>query len=209
MVDEFAELEGFEDEWDSAEEVRDIEFGPSDALREFVERDEYPPLDDPMADALDLGDDDTGSRLDDLEQRLLLGGPDFTPELLPDSAAAGFWARITASASAGDNQWTYTFTEVRKVVAGYSGWTVVVDGMSGTAYNSAEDINSDSGVQGNGVDPDNLDTEDYTFTIQPCPVLSIVRMYRVGFTSEEDGYEGDNVVEYWFTHENGVDGSCD
>ncbi|HUX76245.1 MAG TPA: hypothetical protein VMY40_06360 [Anaerolineae bacterium] len=102
MVDEFAELEGFEDEWDPAEEVRDIEFGPSDALREFVERDEYPPLDDPMADALDLGDDDTGSRLDDLEHRLLFQSPDFTPELLDDAGELR-WGKVIISWAHGEN----------------------------------------------------------------------------------------------------------
>lgn len=108
---------------------------------------------------------------------------------------------IINSSSGSNNQWTYAFSEVEKTTAGYSGWTVKSGGITGTAYNRAEDINSATGVQGNGVDADNLDTDDYTFALQACPDNSIVTIDVIELTT--------GVNEYWFTHENGVDGECD
>ncbi|HET6442528.1 MAG TPA: hypothetical protein VM219_02015 [Phycisphaerae bacterium] len=114
--------------------------------------------------------------------------------------APGFWGRITAYAAAGDNRWTYTFEEVWKETAGYDGWAAVTDGRTDTAYNSIEDMNTAAGVQGNGVDVANLDTADYTFEIEPCPVGNVVWIRPVWITG---------APEFWFSYANGVDGSCD
>jgi len=118
--------------------------------------------------------------------------------------ATGFWAKITASsaASTDGNQWYYSFAEVEKTSAGYSGWSTLEGGRTGTneAYNSLEDMNTAAGVCGNGVDPDNLDTDDFTFSIQPCPANAIVWMREIVV---------DTTTEYWFQYANGVDGGCD
>jgi hypothetical protein len=113
-----------------------------------------------------------------------------------------FWGRITASLADGANRWRYSFVEVEKTVPGYGGWSQKSGGHIGAvnARNSIEDMNSASGVQGNGVNVANLDTDRYTFTIRPCPSNCIVRMHEVRFGS---------TTEYWFAYANGVDGSCD
>ena len=120
------------------------------------------------------------------------------------SGGADFYGRITGSAGDGDNRWSYTFVEVAKTVAGYGGWTTLAGGRTGTARNFVEDMNAAAGVQGNGVDVANLDTADFTFTLQPCPAGVIVHVRTVFFIAAETAY-----LEYWFAYENGVDGSCD
>jgi len=114
----------------------------------------------------------------------------------------GFWARITGSTADGDNRWTYSWEEVAKTGAGYGGWGALDDGRTGAdnAYNSIEDMNAATGVQGNGVDVAHLDTDDYTFALQPCPTDAVVWMREV---------KVDGDAEYWFAYENGVDGGCD
>jgi len=116
----------------------------------------------------------------------------------------GFWARVTGHAGAGTNRWSYDFEGVKKTGAGHGGWTADASLPSGTgdAFNTVEDIGSGSGTQGNGVDLANLDTPEFTFTIQPCPAGVVVWMRPVRFGDPE-------TVEYWFTYENGVDGGCD
>ncbi len=113
-----------------------------------------------------------------------------------------FWAEITGNTSLGSNQWTYSFKEVEKTAAGYGGWTDVDNGRTGTdtAYNFIEDMNDGLTVEGNGVDVDNLDTANYTFTIQEAPTGLTVEMYEV--------FNGTD-MEAWFMYENGVDGTCD
>jgi hypothetical protein len=117
---------------------------------------------------------------------------------------SGFRARIGAATPAGDNQWTYAFVEVEKTAAGYGGWTTLSGGRTGSARNTIEDMNSDTGVQGNGVDVANLDTDAFTFEIQPCPAGNVVWMRTVRFMVDDEP-----TTEYWFDYENGVDGECD
>ena len=114
---------------------------------------------------------------------------------------AGFWAWASANASDGDNKWSYTFAEIEKTSAGYGGWTALTGGRTGTMRNTIEDINAAAGVQGNGVTAANLDTADYTFTIQPLPNSVPVWVREVVVAGA--------AVEYWFSYENGVDGECD
>jgi len=126
----------------------------------------------------------------------------------------GFWARIDGCAAADSppkNRWKYAWSEVAKSSAGYDGWTAPGGGRSGTttanpAYNTIEDMNTGASghTEGNGVDPDHLDTDDYTFTMQPCTTGNIVRMREVQFAVEDE-----EQVEYWFSYANGVDGECD
>lgn len=127
------------------------------------------------------------------------------PPMAAMARPRGFWAALGTGTSDGDNRWSYPFTERVKTSTGYDGWTDKTDGRSGTARNACEDVNSASGAQGNGVDVGNLDTADFTFTIQQAPAGSIVWIVPVTFTPEG----GERTTEYWFWHENGVDGSCD
>lgn len=122
--------------------------------------------------------------------------------VLDVGTAPEFWGVLGTATSDGDYKWTYPFDQVRKATAGYGGWATFTGAVSGTARNSLEDMNSDSGVQGNGVNLTNLDTTAYTFTIQPAPAGAIVRVHAICV-------EGSSTIEYWFEYANGVDGSCD
>jgi len=121
----------------------------------------------------------------------------------------GFWASITGNTSDGTNRWKYAFSEVCKSSSGYGGWSALSGGRSGTtssnpARNTIEDMNTgaDSHVEGNGVDPANLDpaeTGSDTFSLMPCTTGNIVWMREV---------DRGGTAEYWFSYENGVDGGC-
>jgi len=116
-----------------------------------------------------------------------------------------FAARIAGNTSLGSNQWTYSWVEVEKTSAGYGGWTTRDEGRSGTddAYNRAEDMNDGADLEGNGVDVDGADFPA-GFAVQPAPTGSIVLMEAVHFP-----LDGEAAVEYWFTHENAIDGTCE
>jgi len=123
--------------------------------------------------------------------------------------SAGFWASITGNAADGTNRWKYAFSEVYKSSAGYGGWASLSGGRSGTtssntARNTIEDMNTgaDAHVEGNGVDPANLDPSGAgsdTFSLMPCTSGNIVWMREVDRSGS---------IEYWFSYENGVDGDC-
>lgn len=125
-----------------------------------------------------------------------------------DSSA--FWAQIGLCQTEGSNRWIYAWTEVCKGSPGYDGWAATQNSRSGSlqdhpAYNSVEAGNTGQPghIEGNGVDPDHLETESYSFQVQPCPSGCIVRMHEVPFS-----YEDEDQIEYWFAYENGVDGEC-
>lgn len=115
------------------------------------------------------------------------------------SAAEDFWAKITGATLVSTNQWEYTFIEVEKGAIGLNpgGWSDKT--LEGTAYNSIEYMNFSAGVQGNGVDIDGADFPA-TMGLQPCPETNIVWMHRLE--------NGAGETEYWFSYENGVDGTC-
>ena len=122
---------------------------------------------------------------------------------------SGFHAGITGNAADGANRWKYAFSEVYKSTSGYGGWATLSGGRSGTtgsgpARNTIEDMNTgaDAHVEGNGVDPANLDPAETgydTFEIMPCTSGNIVWMREV---------DRGGTIEYWFSYENGVDGDC-
>ena len=146
----------------------------------------------------------------------LAGGPGYVmgPQEADESILVGgdvFWAEIGASLvadSPAQNRWFYAWAEVQKSAAGYDGWTAVSGGRSGTttsgpAYNFVEDMNtaadaSSPTIQGNGVDIDGAAFPS-TFDIEACPSGVIVPMYMVS---------GSAGPEYWFSYENGIDGTC-
>ena len=115
----------------------------------------------------------------------------------------------TAADSPAQNRWLYAWQEVHRTALGYDGWGVVTDGRAGSttvdpARNYMEDGNTGAGVECPGMDVANLDTANYTFTIQPCPSNVIRTMEERKFT-----LDGTEYIEYWFDYSNGVDGACD
>lgn len=117
-----------------------------------------------------------------------------------DELKYGFFARITGSSDYADNIWAYTFERVTKGSEAHSPGAWLTGDLTGTAYNTIESINGAIGVQGNGVDVDGADFP-IGFSIQPCPTGNIVVMKRVELSTDQ--------FEYWFSYENGVDGTCD
>jgi hypothetical protein len=123
--------------------------------------------------------------------------------------SSAFWASVGSNSADGTNRWKYAFTEVYKSSAGYGGWATLSGGRSGSTTtnpgrNTIEDMNTgaDAHVEGNGVDPANLDpaaTGADTFSLMPCTSGNIVQMRQVDCGQS---------VEYWFSYENGVNGDC-
>jgi len=112
-----------------------------------------------------------------------------------------FYAKITGPTptSGHKSQWTYAFEEVISQSTGYGGWITKSGGKTGTSYNLVEDANADTGTQGNGVGLVNGYIDGTGLQLQPCPQGTIVMMYEMRA----------DTMGYYFTYENGVDGSCD
>ena len=154
-------------------------------------------------------DEDTARRIiratkfvESLQHRRGFGRSNRGPLFWP----TGFWARITSATSQGNNKWTYRFTRLEKTSPGYDGWTDLVPEFSRTAYNSAEDQNTASGVQGNGVDVSGADFPA-GFSYQPLPVGLRVWVEEVSFGDAANKIE---VTEYWIKNfPNGIDGTCE
>jgi len=132
-----------------------------------------------------------------------------------DFPAGEFDAKITGHAEAdtpAQNRWVYEFVEVEKTAAGYGGYTTLSGGRHSNdeadppilAYNKLEDGNDGEGRECNGTDVDNLEGDNYSAQIEPCPDDTLVTMRTKVFI-----VDGEPVVEYEFDYENGVDGSCD
>lgn len=109
-----------------------------------------------------------------------------------------FWAKIESYDTYATNQWTYSIRKATHISAGYSGWSGISSGTSitGTAYNTLEIGNSASGVQGCGINVDNLPSG---FSLQPIGVNSIHKFYPITVGSG---------TEWWFSCPNSVDGTC-
>lgn len=105
-----------------------------------------------------------------------------------------------STSSTPPNQWDYVLSQVHKTGNGYGGWAVVSTGLVNVAgFNSFEDINDGTGVEGNGID---FSGSDFPagFEMQPVPINSIVWGTVVYTTSL--------VREVWFSFVNAVDGTC-
>lgn len=113
--------------------------------------------------------------------------PGWAVVLLGDSAERGVWVEITDQTDLGDNRWSYTFAEVRKGGNGYGQWTQVTQGISGTAFNSYEDMNDGAGTEGNGIDVDGFTTAAYL----PVPIGTIAWVKAVVRASTW-------TLEWWF-----------
>lgn len=121
------------------------------------------------------------------------------------SVAVMFFGRITGSApygSGNSNQWEYSFWEVEQVGDGYgeSSWQIVEDGHHGIAHNGLEVANTAGGVQGTGVDTNNLEQVAPGMSHQPIPPGVVLPMF---------GHKRGSVWSYWFAVPNGIDGSCE
>lgn len=110
-----------------------------------------------------------------------------------------FFARIVSSSSLGGNRWRYQIEQIHKVDEGYalpSGYPNRP--VTGSAYNMLELANSESGVQGNGVNVDDLPNG---FSIGPIPSgewphpVFVWQLAGGGF-------------EYWMHYPNPVVGRC-
>lgn len=114
------------------------------------------------------------------------------------AARDAFFCKTTANSRDGSNwRWTYTIQEVTKSSTGFTGWATIGSALTPSAYNFIEAANGASGVMGNGVDTANLETG---FEIKPVPNGTLLRAYAV--------IANGTTTEYWFSYENGVDGSC-
>lgn len=112
-----------------------------------------------------------------------------------------FWARITdVLEDAGNNRFKYGWQEVTKTAAGF-GLNKLTDGSrSGTtatnyAVNMRELMNTNAGLQGNGVDVGNL--AGTAFVIKAASVGTVVRLWPNPLTGE-----------YEFEYTNSTDGTC-
>lgn len=142
----------------------------------------------------------------------------------PPVFADSFIARIVGSGELPDldadiegligaHQWLYRIVEVRKAKAGHNGWASMPGGREGEALNWAEAPNRASGLQGNGVDTDNLTGTG--LKLQPAPSGVLVRVFAVHVPAIPADDKADPPkpevpakTEYWFGYENGIDGSC-
>ncbi len=95
------------------------------------------------------------------------------------------WAVIDDNRVVGANRWSYGFREMIKREPGYGGWRVRSDpgalnsNVIGRAYNFIEVGNDGQGVEGNGVNVDNLPA---TFTVRPLPNGIVVPIFILSFT---------------------------
>jgi len=106
-----------------------------------------------------------------------------------------FWARLTGASSIGDNRWAYPFEEVRYQKQG--DWAVLTGGRTGTAYNTMEESNTDTGVQGDGTDVGN-----YPSGVELQPIGTGVVEVRSVINCDT------GATEYVFSAPNNPDGPC-
>jgi len=113
-------------------------------------------------------------------------------------------ALIVGNQPIGPNKWSYTWAEtlLKTYPADPAEWIEKDPGNSsttlGVALNRYEIPNSDTGIQGNGVDVGNLVG---TFALRPVATGIVVKIEFVTFS---DG----SGIQPWFSEPNGVDGQC-
>ena len=123
------------------------------------------------------------------------------PLAAPLRQSSTAWIQITgATAIEGEsNRWEYDWAEVAWSA---SGWAAITGGRSssthGEAYNTVEVPNDSAGVQGNGVDIDELPG---TFEIKPIATGVVVLAHGP--------FVDDTTKAWWFSLVNAVDGSCE
>jgi len=114
-------------------------------------------------------------------------------------SAAGFWAKVGTATANGTNKWTYEVTEQQQDASGFE--DLANGRVVSAVLNGAEDNNSGTGVQGNGVDIDGTIFDDNTGlalkAIRGNPVVWVVRTYDTFGTAV-----------YAFSMPNAIDGEC-
>jgi hypothetical protein len=188
-----------------ASDVRGLSLGPVDA---------YPEQANTLARGIDLGTSGATQPIVPIGLLPPSGFIDSFPARILGSKELPDLDQGTPDDPIGAYQWQYTFQEVSKSKAGYSGWTPLAGGREGAAYNWVEEPNHHDGLLGNGVNTSNLSGTG----LKPQPVTSnvIVRMFAVHVPAvpaddkaNPPKPEVPAKTEYWFAYENGVDGSCD
>jgi len=130
-----------------------------------------------------------------------------------DKVIVEFWASITGTTECRPNVWKYGFIEVELLGIAQKAdgaceagmWSIKENGRTGVSHNSIEVPNSESGMQGNGID-----LEDCTGCVQECPsggsceckivpigVGAVVKMSEIFDVSGATGTECE--VDYWFS----------
>lgn len=116
---------------------------------------------------------------------------------LGTSGCEWIWGKLGGATSIGDNRWSYPFTQMKYQQAGT--WAAVPNGLTGTAYNTIEANNSATGVQGCGINVDQLPAG---VSIQPIGAGGIVKI------TPEINCET-QAVEHVFQAVNNADGPCE
>ncbi len=119
-----------------------------------------------------------------------------------------FNAKITSQTAAGTNRWAYGFQEVYKSNTGFgaAAWSNLTGGITGTAGNRFEIVNTGTGTDYLGVGVTNNELNDVggspscPLDLRPVPIGMIVQMWPE-IVRKADGTV---VVEYLFTWANGV-----
>ncbi len=110
-----------------------------------------------------------------------------------------FFGRVQSIEPHSPNRWTYQIAEVLKLEEAYNLPSVRPNGRAGTAFNLKELTNGPTGVQGNGVNVDNLPDG---FGLVPIPTGAVVLVYLWRLIGAGVSHE------YWINEPNGVDGEC-
>lgn len=116
------------------------------------------------------------------------------------SAAPAFIGRVIDAASVGPNKWEYAIEQIAKLGDKYGTITTGEWMRRVKAWNFMEFANTESGVQGNGVDVDQLPEG---FSIGPVPIGDWPR--PVYFWR---GAGADGLLEYWLDYPNPIVGEC-
>jgi hypothetical protein len=109
--------------------------------------------------------------------------------------------RIISSTLVGANRWEYQVERISKSDEGYALLEPFPSEYDGTAYNMLEVGNSDSGLQGNGV---NIEDLPAGFSIGPAPSGQFAVSAFIWMLSNEN-----QTPELWFAYPNPVVGACD
>lgn len=112
----------------------------------------------------------------------------------------GRWFRLTASSESGSPvvRYNYTGRVARKTGAANTGWADR-DAEDVTLYHTLEYLNTGSGVEGHGVDRDNLPAG---FGVRPIPVGTPVFAQPIVVEGSP------NTLEWWITAVSPIDGEC-
>lgn len=111
-----------------------------------------------------------------------------------------FMGRVLSSTLIAPNQWEYQIVQVGKSDTGYAVTEEYPNAYKGVAYNMLELDNKGSGVQGNGV---NVDQLPGGFSLGPIPSGAWPHPVYLWKLSSSPGH-----IEFWLYYANPVVGVC-